>query len=84
MTLEQLKERIEATCMKHGFEANEIFVKVDENYDNDVYCEFIILAEYRHYFDRYLPNTDLLLEAVDLECRAIKARQSSATNGIEE
>lgn len=79
MTLEQLKERIEATCNKNG-----IF---PEKYKLLIFCDGEIDYKFWHdaeLFRIQMPNTDLLIEAVDLECRAIKARQSSATNGIDE
>lgn len=81
MTLEQLKERVEATCNKNGIFPISIYVIVLE--DEFIRCR-IITKEISGYIQITKPNTDLLLEAVDLECRAIKARQSSATNGIDE
>lgn len=80
MTLEQLKERIEATCNKNGIFLDEINIR---NYGNEIIVYFAY-NEWGGDFQQSMPNTDLLLEAVDLECRAIKARQSSATNGIDE
>lgn len=80
MKLEQLKERIEATCNKNGLECTNISIMTI--FGNEIYCAVHIKKE--NTFSLYQPNTDLLLEAVDLECRAIKARQSSASNGIDE
>lgn len=86
MTLEQLKERIEATCMKHGMIATEIEIeKVDEEWDdNDIYCYLRLDSLKNQMVSFYSPTTDLLIEKIDLMCREIKARQSSATNGIDE
>ena len=79
MKLEQLKQRIEATCNKNGIFPTEI------NLINIINCGLSCIAytETRRIMVLQ-PTADLLLEAVDLECRAIKARQSSATNGIDE
>lgn len=79
MTLEQLKERIEATCNKNGIFIEKL--KLIIFCDGEIECLFIYDSDIiRH----QMPSCDLLLEAVDLECRAIKARQSSASNGIDE
>lgn len=82
MTLEQLKERIEATCNKNGIFPTEIDVeKVDEEWENDdIFCYVRLDGKILSCFS---PTTDLLLEKIDLMCREIKARQSSATNGID-
>lgn len=80
MTLEQLKERIERTLQKNNINYTQVTTML--LFQNEVYCS-VITPEKRH-LSMWMPNTDLLLEAVDLECRAIKARQSSATNGIDE
>lgn len=80
MTLEQLKERVKATCNKNGIFPKKIILFIENNLLN---CMFF-LTSHKDYVYVNQPNTDLLLEAVDLECRAIKARQSSATNGIDE
>ena len=79
MTLEKLKERIEATCNKNGFEIKSLSVQL---VNDDILCSFKIIKgdAYVH----FLPNADLLLEKIDLDCRIIKAIQSSATNGIDE
>lgn len=79
MTIDQLKERIEAQCMKHGFEV-KILSLLPIGY-NSIYCSCKILNEVYHLS---APDTELLLERVDLECRVIKARQGKATNGIDE
>ena len=79
MTLEQLKERIEATCNKNGIFPAQSKLLIFS--DGEIDYKFWHDAEL---FRFQMPNTDLLLEAIDLECRAIKARQSSATNGIDE
>ena len=80
MTIEQLKERIEATCNKNGFEIKRLSVQSVD--DNGILCSFRIIGGEVYVF--FLPNVDLLLERIDLECRIIKAIQSSATNGIDE
>ena len=80
MTLEQLKERIEAQCMRHGLECTGISTM--PIFGKEIYCAVHIKKG--NTFSLYQPNTDLLLEGVDLECRAIKARQGIATNGIDE
>ena len=80
MTLEQLKERIEATCMKHGFEAIKLYVASIGGIS--VYCSFNIKAQ--SYFYLSAPDIELLLERVDWECKVIKAYQSRASNGIDE
>ena len=80
MTLEQLKERIEAQCMKHGLECT--CISTMPIFGNEIYC--FVHIKSGNTILLYQPNTDLLLEAVDLECRAIKARQGIATNGIDE
>ena len=79
MTLEQLKERIEAQCMKHGFEIDRLVVESIE--DSFILCSFKIIGEDAYVF--YLPDVDLLLERIDHECRVIKAFKSSATNGLD-
>jgi len=81
MTLEQLKQRVEATCNKNGIFPENIIVQ-----DSLLKNELVVDIYFKKSSGMTLlkPNTDLLLEAVDLECRAIKARQSSATNGIDE
>ena len=81
MTLEQLKQRIEATCNKNGIFPISLLVKVCV--DNNISC-LMNIEPYTCLIQTLQPTADLLLEAVDLECRAIKARQSSATNGIDE
>lgn len=78
MTLEQLKERIEAQCMKHGFEVKKLWVSNIGS--SSIYCTFNI-KEYHYSF--IAPDTELLLERVDWECKVIKAYQSRATNGID-
>lgn len=78
MTLEQLKQRIEATCNKNGIFPTQLSVL---NLIDQVSCRFEVD---RDSVRIDMPNVQLTLEAVDLECRAIKARQSSATNGIDE
>lgn len=80
MTLEQLKERIEATCNKNGIFLNKLEV---ENFGLELKVYFAC-NDWSNDFEHSMPSCDLLIEAVDLECRAIKARQSSATNGIDE
>ena len=79
MTLEQLKERIEATCNKNGIFIKKLRVIIF--CDGEIDCKFLYECEIIRFT---MPSCDLLLEAVDLECRAIKARQSSVTNGIDE
>ena len=81
MTLEQLKERVEATCNKNGIFPERILVDQLFN-DNTEVTTFIRVKQYVT-FNLHMPSADLLLEAVDLECRAIKARQGIATNGID-
>lgn len=81
MTLEELKERIERTLQKHNIDYT--LVKVDSKNDVTAMINSKIDEHNLRYVYFTKPNTDLLLEAVDLECRAIKARQSSATNGID-
>ena len=78
MTIEQLKERIEAQCMKHGFEVKKLYVAPMGN--SSIYCSFVIQE---FYYSFSAPDTDLLLERVDWECRKIKAMQSRATNGLD-
>lgn len=78
MTLDQLKERIEAQCMKHGFEAKRL--EVSPIGSSSIYCRFNIKV-YCYSFSA--PDIELLLERVDWECRVIKAYQSRATNGID-
>lgn len=78
MTLDQLKERIEAQCMKHGFEVKRLSPRPIG--DSSIYCTFNILKDF-YYFSA--PDIELLLERVDWECRVIKAYQSRATNGID-
>ena len=80
MTIEQIKERIEAQCMKHGIECT--CISIVPIFGNEIHCAVHI--KNGKAFSLYQPNTDLLLEGVDLECRAIKARQGIATNGIDE
>lgn len=78
MTLDQLKERIESQCMKHGFEVKKLGVlNIGSIF---IYCTFNI-KEYHYSFSA--PDTELLLERVDWECKVIKAYQSRATNGID-
>lgn len=79
MTLEQLKERIEATCNKNGFEIKSLSVQL---VNDDILCSFKIIKGDAYVY--FLLNADLLLERIDLDCRIIKAIQSSATNGIDE
>lgn len=79
MTLEQLKERIEATCNKNGIFIDKLRVII--------FCDGEIDCKFEYDCDPFrinMPNSQLTLEAVDLECRAIKARQSMASNGIDE
>lgn len=78
MTLEQLKERVEATCNKNGIFPINISIS---RLGTDLYAA--VHLKNGKPFVVGMPSADLLLEAVDLECRAIKARQSSATNGID-
>lgn len=79
MTIDQLKERIEAQCMKHGFEITRLVVdSIEESF---ILCSFKIIGGDAYIF--YLPDVDLLLERIDHECRVIKAIQSSATNGLD-
>ena len=80
MTIDQLKERIEAQCMKHGFEARKLHVVSIEN--SSVFCSFNIKNNDHYYISA--PDIELLLERVDWECRVIKAYQSRATNGIDQ
>ena len=85
MTLEQLKERIEATCMKHGMLATEIEIEVeDDEFDEDIYCYLCLNSLNNQMISKYSPTADLLLEKIDLLCREIKARQGIASNGIDE
>lgn len=88
MTIEQLKERIEATCMKHGMLATEVDIDLydtscDEEFDEDIYCYLRLDSLNNNLTSLYSPTAYLLLEKLDLLCREIKARQSSATNGID-
>lgn len=78
MTIEQLKERIEAQCMKHGFECINI---TSVPMFNELH--FAIHFKNAKPISVLMPSADLILEAVDLECRAIKARQGIASNGID-
>lgn len=78
MTIDELKERIEAQCMKHGFEVKKFGVSPMGS--GSIYCRFVIKE---CYYSFYAPDTELLLERVDWECRVIKAYQSSATNGLD-
>ena len=78
MTIDQLKERIEAQCMKHGFELNRLIVAPIGS--SSIYCTFNI-KEYHYSFSA--PDIELLIERVDWECRVIKAYQSRSTNGID-
>ena len=78
MTIDQLKERVEAQCMKHGFEVRKLYIASIVN--GSIYCTFKISKEF--YFIT-APDTELLLERVDWECRVLKAYQSRATNGID-
>ena len=80
MTLEQLKERIAAQCNQNGIFPTKIILYIENDLLNCLFFptshkDFILIDK---------PNTDLLLESVDLECREIKPRQSSATNVIDE
>ena len=79
MTIDQLKERIEAQCMKHGFEIK--YLEVNSTEDQSILCSFKIIGEDAYVF--YLPDVDLLIERIDHECRVIKAFKSSATNGLD-
>ena len=79
MTIDQLKERIEAQCMKHGFNTNGIAIECED--DDKIFCDLFIGNEY---FLFCMPSTELLLDKIDLECRVIKHKQSSASNGIDE
>lgn len=78
MTLDQLKERVEAQCMRYGLETKRI--GISRIGSSSIYCTFNI-KEYHYSFSA--PDTELLLERVDWECRVIKAYQSRATNGID-
>lgn len=78
MTLEQLKERIEAQCMKHGIELNRLIVAPIGS--SSIYCTFNIL---KNFYSFSAPDIELILERVDWECKVIKAYQSRATNGID-
>jgi len=78
MTIEQLKERVEAQCMRYGFEVK--ILSLLPIGCNSVYCSCKILNDVYHLS---APDTELLLERVDWECKVIKAYQSRATNGID-
>lgn len=79
MTLEQLKERIERTLQKNNIDYIQVTTMII--FLNEVYCS--IITPNKRNIALWMPSCDLLIEAVDLECRAIKARQSKATNGID-
>ena len=79
MTIDQLKERIESQCMKHGFETIKLYVAPIVN--GSIYCSFRINESYYAFS---APDIELLLERVDWECKVLKAYQSRATNGIDE
>ena len=78
MTIEQLRERIEAQCIKHGFEIKRIGISPIGK--SSIYCTFNIL---KNFYSFSAPDIELLLERVDWECRVLKAYQSIATNGID-
>ena len=78
MTIDQLKERIEAQCMKHGFEIKRIGISPIGK--SSIYCTFNI-KEYHYSFSA--PDIELLLERVDWECKVLKAYQLRATNGLD-
>lgn len=79
MTLDQLKERVERTLQKNNIDYIQVTTLLI--FANEVYCS--IITPNKQNIALWMPDTDLLLEAVDLECRAIKARQGIATNGID-